>query len=746
MSVNGSMSGIRFAGLGSGIDTDSIVNQLMSLERIPLQRLQVREIEVQNRRTLYGEMRSRARNLQSAIQSLNQQSVFNPVRATSSDDKVATVTAQSGASNASVQLSVSRLAQGHRVTSSAQASASNALGTSGSFLLNGKRIDVAAGDSLTAIAGKINAANTGVTASVINGGPGQAYLSLGATNTGAASRMSLASVSGNALNQLGLLNGTRAIRDGSNSEARSSAASTTGTTLASAFGVSGSGELSLGGEVIRYEETDSLSTLADKINAANGSVTARVETTTNNGTSQSRLVLTGGNILTDFEDPSGFFEQIGVVQRGFANEVTAAQDAQFSIDGVSLSSSTNTIADVVPGVTITLKSADALAPKTTTIGVTRDDEKVLESVRGIVSAFNGLVDYVRSNSEFDKESFRSGPLFGDATARQLVDSTADMLFGRRATSGSELIDLTQVGFGRDTDGKIKLDESRFRAAMERDAGAVSRLFMDTGTTSDSNLTYITAGSRTSGLTNAAVTITQAATASTATGRAGSGTLSGPELLTFGGAIFGGRTVNFAVAAGQTRQQLADAINSDSRLRDLVQARILNDGSLQIQSKSMGSRATFTVTSNLSATDTNSGIGDSTIVQAGLDVAGTINGEAATGDGTLLTGNSGNATTAGLQIRYSGTTTGSVGTINFTKGFSSLMVGRLETFTDTTQGLFKAQDDGFQSSLDDINRTRSSLEAQLAVKERTIRERFLAMETAINRLRAQQQQMSSFGAG
>ncbi|WP_218275347.1 hypothetical protein, partial [Pseudomonas sp. GP01-A4] len=84
---------------------------------------------------------------------------------------------------------------------------------------------------------------------------------------------------------------------------------------------------------------------------------------------------------------------------------------------------------------------------------------------------------------------------------------------------------------------------------------------------------------------------------------------------------------------------------------------------------------------------NSGIGPGGegVSVAGLDVQGTINGEPATGSGQFLPGNTGNAKTEGLQIQYTGATTGAVGSITFSQGVSMVASGLANSFTDTVNG-------------------------------------------------------------
>ena len=59
MAINGSLSGISFSGLSSGIDTDGIISRLMQLEQIPISRLQSRQQAIQQQQSVFGQFRSK---------------------------------------------------------------------------------------------------------------------------------------------------------------------------------------------------------------------------------------------------------------------------------------------------------------------------------------------------------------------------------------------------------------------------------------------------------------------------------------------------------------------------------------------------------------------------------------------------------------------------------------------------------------------------------------------------------------
>jgi flagellar hook-associated protein 2 len=193
--------------------------------------------------------------------------------------------------------------------------------------------------------------------------------------------------------------------------------------------------------------------------------------------------------------------------------------------------------------------------------------------------------------------------------------------------------------------------------------------------------------------------------------------------------------------------LVSQINGDSRLRELVAAGLDQDGKLTITSKGFGSASAFTAISNQDASDSNSGIGTggATMVN-GLDVQGTINGEAATGNGQFLMGATGNERTEGLQIMYAGDTPGNIGQINFNQGLSNMLDGAMEPFTDIVNGVLSAADKAVQSQIEDINSRITRMNESLVLRESFLRQRFARMEEAMGRLQSQGGQISSMAAG
>ncbi|MCA9733173.1 flagellar filament capping protein FliD, partial [candidate division KSB1 bacterium] len=152
--------------------------------------------------------------------------------------------------------------------------------------------------------------------------------------------------------------------------------------------------------------------------------------------------------------------------------------------------------------------------------------------------------------------------------------------------------------------------------------------------------------------------------------------------------------------------------------------------LLLSHSSYGSTYGFTI----SQTTDNLGITDQTY--NGADVSGTINGEAATGSGQILTGNSGEANIEGLVIQYTGTGTGSVGTISLTLGAMENFYRTIYGLTDKFDGYVEFKMESLSDTIDRIGRRIEQMETTLGMKRERLISQFLIMEETIAKLNAQ----------
>lgn len=764
---------ISFSGLASGLDTTSIISQLTTTAQIPITNLN-KQITGYNSQTAdWQTLNTNLAALQSAVKTLSNQATLNVPNAASSNTAAAAITAQVGATLGSHSLTVSQLATAQEVVSTPQSSAATALSQSGAFTLNGKTVQINTSDALSDVASKINKAGAGVTASVVNVGTNDYRLTLTSSQTGAANSLAAADTGGTVLSSLGLIGtSAAAIRQpisytqgttayaGAASLTLGSATGAVGSLLGFAAGAAPTGtfHLSNGGTGAGNEadiavnlNTDSLTTIANAINKAGISgVSAEVVTVPDaNGNldrvHQLRIVGTG-TTAPSFTDGGGTLATLGVLQAPFTHTVTPAQDAKFNLDGLDLTRSTNTINDAVPSASLTLLSGTASAPATTTLSVTQNTASTVQAVTSFVSAYNAVQDFVTSENKFTPPTNTaigatgsSPALFGNTQLTQIQQTLSSAL---TAVSGKNT--LASIGVTLNGTNDLAVDANTLTSALQADPNAVSNLFGLSGTSDSASVQFVSGSAKSIASTGAGYAVAITRPASQATGTAGTASAAGagsaaPETLTFGGVLFPSG-VKLTVPAGSTVQQTAALINSTSSLNTNVYASVNASNHLVIASQSYGANTNFTVSSDQAAGTANSGIGPSLAITAGADVAGTIGGEAATGTGRTLTGNTGNPHTEGVQLLVTATAVspagGSAGHVTVTHGVADGLDSALTQILDPTVGAVAGAENGLNSQIASAQAQITQVQATVDSYKTYLTQLFSEMETRVSALQAQ----------
>lgn len=213
------------------------------------------------------------------------------------------------------------------------------------------------------------------------------------------------------------------------------------------------------------------------------------------------------------------FGQVQVTTEGRQRELVAGQDAVFQVDGQSFVRSTNTISDVVDGVTVNLTGTSEEA---TEVQVTRDLEAAADAMGSFVDAMNDIMDFTTGETFTDGERQVQNALRGDGVLRGLrgqlkraFETTLSDLFG-------DVRRLGDVGITIQRSGEYEFDRTAFTDTLQTDPAAVERLFQVTGSGSVSTLQYVFSGDDTQ-VGTYAVNITQAAARATASSAGFGGT-------------------------------------------------------------------------------------------------------------------------------------------------------------------------------------------------------------------------------
>lgn len=669
-------------GLGSGLDVNSIVGQLMTLEQRPLLLLNNKEAGQQAKISAYGSLKGALSSFQNSVKTLTNESIFSGVKAATANPDIVTASALSTAAAGSHQIEVLTLAQAQKIKSDAFASTDTTIGSGtltiefgtynsdGSFTNHpdklAKAITIESGQSsLGSIRDAINQADVGVSASIVNDGTGN-RLVIASSDTGLNNALKI----------------TVSDSDGN------------------------------------HTDNAGLSRLA--YDASTGGAINMVET-------------------------------------------VAAQNATMVIDGINISKPSNTISDALGGVTFNLIKAEP--GTTTTLNVARDVSKVQAGAEAFVKAYNELAKTISDVSRYDVANQQASVLTGDSTVRAIQTQLRGVLSSFLPGAAGGLNSLSQIGISFQKDGTLQLDNAKLNAVLNDPSKDIAAFF--TSKTAATTPPITTNLAQTSdnliSLINQpanfqpgsfAVNITQLATRGETVGSTAA-TLNISSLP-----LFENNTLDLSIDGISSSITLTDGAYTADSLAAEIQSQInsnatfqtggvsvtvtQNAGILSITSNRFGSASSVEITGGNGVADL---FGAPTETQ-GLDVAGTIGGEPATGSGKDL---SGTGAAADITLRVDGGTTGGRGTVDFLQttetpevaslpsiGFASRLDRILEGMLEN-DGLLDGRMDGINASIKDIDKQREAFARRLEDIEKRYRAQFTALDTLI----ASMTQTSSF---
>jgi len=225
---------------------------------------------------------------------------------------------------------------------------------------------------------------------------------------------------------------------------------------------------------------NSLTALKDKINSGSYGVTASI-VNTGGTTPQSKLVLTSNTTGTKGEI-SITSNLTGGTSPAFT-QIQAAKDAHIVLgsagDGstpIDIYSSSNTVTDVIPGVTLELKSADET--KAVNITVEQSTSAAKTAVNNFISQFNNLVTFFDDQFYYDATTEKTGTLFSDTTLLNVKNTLYEMVTNRYGT-GSGISDLSKMGIELNNAGKLAVtDSDALEAALKNNSNGVIQFFTD----------------------------------------------------------------------------------------------------------------------------------------------------------------------------------------------------------------------------------------------------------------------------
>lgn len=439
--------------------------------------------------------------------------------------------------------------------------------------------------SLTDIAANIDAL-TGVTATVVNGGDAENpsyYIDIRNT-TGFVD-------AGNALELLGVVErGRDAVAQTVHSAALTDSDGTTpatgSTLLSSLYSGGAAAGVQVGdtftiagtrgdGSAVNITYTvgggDTMQDLVDALNDATTGFGAGSRTATASIDASGRIVLTDDtsgdsqlslSMVTNNEGGGTLdFGDIEVAELGRTRRIVSAADAQVRIDGITVSHASNTLSGVIPGVTLTLHSAE---PGTlASVTVARSVEGAAANAQAFVESYNAVVQFIQHHIIVEPDATTFPALFGDATLRLTRSSISNVLLETVTGVTTDMATASAAGIQFNGDGTLVFNRATFEDAFHNRYSDLRRLFVEEGTPTDSEVLFLSSGG-TAVPGTYDVDITAAATQATLLGAGFSGTYTDDgtaDALTVT-QLGSGYVASIALTNGMTTSDIVDALNQN----------------------------------------------------------------------------------------------------------------------------------------------------------------------------------------
>lgn len=225
-------------------------------------------------------------------------------------------------------------------------------------------------------------------------------------------------------------------------------------------------------------DDNTLEKIRDKINNAGAGISASLV----NDATGTRLVLRGATgaenafkiSVTEDADAPGLSALAYDASTGGTTQMSRTQsaaNAQATINGLAVSSASNTMTDVVDGLTLQLSKVSA---SPVNVEVIRDTDAIRKGIDVFVSAYNSVVSTIRVQTKYDEASKTAGPLQGDSTAKGLLSQIRNLI-GSSSGASSAFGRLSDIGLDIQTDGTLSVKSDKMSSAMSN-LGELKKFF------------------------------------------------------------------------------------------------------------------------------------------------------------------------------------------------------------------------------------------------------------------------------
>jgi len=501
---------------------------------------------------------------------------------------------------------------------------------------------------------------------------------------------------------------------------------------------------------------DTLTTLRDKINTVSGMTASIVQGGTDTQPLYYLSVKSGLGVINNFyvdvtkigntvpldaADTSNSVPATDGILGNYYSTVTSGQDAKITVDGVAITSSTNTFDKAIPNVTIT-----AVAPTSgsaVTINSQTNTNALTSAINSLVSGYNQVISTMTTEMVYNtSDPTQNGGLANNPIARTLIAQLRSFTTQPITGYDGSTHTLADIGVKTNLDGTLTLDSAAFSSVLTSNPDLVAAVLASKQSVSDSRLApgAISATAKTGVYTikkqvlPPTVTNTAATSSSHASASVQFYSLKSGANITVGGLTF--------------------TANTDLSAEDVAAAfTALTDGATSGPSSSKG---TYTGTlsgwasgasggSTLKFTASPSG-NVSGLTSSGTSMGWTINGDPAVLSGNTLTASSSSAA-AGISLFIpsdlaASAADGFTATLNYSQGIIERFNNMINDATGTTSSLQNVTDDE-NRILSDLSQKQTDLDNRMSALLTRYQQQFSTLSTLLNKAKSTQTSLTDF---
>ena len=458
-------------------------------------------------------------------------------------------------------------------------------------------------------------------------------------------------------------------------------------------------------------------------------------TSENSGAANSMEITSSGDGDGDDNDNSGLSQlAFNASAQSSMIQTVAAQDAALSINGLDITSETNSINNAISGVSLDLLKAEA--GSFISVNVQENRNEITASVTNFVTAYNELRENIKALTSYDPDTGTGSALTGDFTVRSISSQIRNVIFGSLSTVNSNIRSLVDVGITTNSSGTLELDSGKLSEALLDYPDEVEALFSLTGSTSDPGIGYVSASSETrpgdypinvvSLLTQGVLTGTGPVTDLRVRNNSNNMTLLVDGFSTGNITLTNGNYPDEDALASEIQTQINAASTLVANGVSVTVSYDVPSDRFVITSDSIGSGSSVEITAVDPRTESRYGLAVGSGVD-GTDLVASIDGVNAAVSGQTLESLSGDSQGLSVEILSGGT--GNRGTVSLTRGIADKLDNLLSNFLGS-DGFISSREESINEGLEDIVDEKIKLDDRISTLEARLIRQFSALDALV----------------